>query len=83
MLYMKVKKEHDNRALYLIKHGKYINNGDILVGGELYTLKEWKKLVDNHVFGCSPEKCADLVEVKKTNTYWFFGARFEVGHAVS
>lgn len=81
MLYWKVKKEHDNRCLCVVKRGRYVNNGEILVGEELYTLKEWEKLVKTHVFGCAPEKCVELVEVKKTNTYWFFGARFEIGHA--
>ena len=78
MKYYRVKQQYDNKPLCVIKRGKYINCGDILIANELYTVKEWEKVVKNHVFGCSPGNCVELVEISKNNIYWFFGARFEI-----
>ena len=45
----------------------------VLVGNELYTEKEWERLVLRYRVSavvCEP------VQVNKRNTYFFFGARF-------
>ena len=60
MLYYRVKKEYD-------QHKR--SDGNILVQNELYTPKEKEKYN-------IPDKCLETVEVKKTDIYWFFGARF-------
>lgn len=60
MLYYRVKKEYD-------QHKR--DDGDILVQNELYTPKEKERYN-------IPDKCLEIVEVKKTDIYWFFGARF-------
>ena len=67
MTFYRVKKKFDNHC----KNPK-IHNGDILVGNELYTEKERKKLkyVSDEAF--------DIVEIPKNRTYWFFGARFQL-----
>lgn len=78
MQYYRVKPEADNKRLYAIKRGVYVNCGDILIAKELYTPKEWEKMVNSHVFGCNPADCVDTVEVSKHKIYWFFGARFEM-----
>lgn len=82
MKYYRVKPQYDNKSLCVIKRGKYVNCGDILIGKELYTVKEWEKVVNSHVFGCSPLNCVELVEISKNNTYWFFGARFELQEVI-
>lgn len=41
----------------------------ILVANELYTPAERAKLLNS-------DKCFEVVEISKTKTYWFFGARF-------
>lgn len=79
MKYYRVKPQYDNKQLCVIKRGKYVNCGDILIARELYTIKEWEKVVKNHVFGCAPADCVEAVEVSKRKTYLFFGARFEMG----
>lgn len=65
MKYLKIKPEYDN---YVINQ-----NFDILVGNELLTINEFNKL---NIPSKIKYKCADLVEVNKSDTYWFFGARF-------
>lgn len=79
MKYYRVKPQYDNKRLCVIKRGKYVNCGDILIARELYTVKEWEKVVKSHVFRCSPADCVEAVEVSKNKTYCFFGARFEMG----
>lgn len=61
MKYYKVKPEADN------KYNK--DRTYFFVGGELLTEKEKEKY-------CCPDAFVDPVNVKKTETYWFFGARF-------
>lgn len=61
MKYYKVKPEADN------KYNK--DRTHFFVGGELLTEKEKEKY-------CCPDAFVDPVEIKKTETYWFFGARF-------
>ena len=48
MKYYRVKPQYDNKRLCVIKRGKYVNCGDILIARELYTVKEWEKIVKNH-----------------------------------
>lgn len=78
MRYYRVKPQYDNKPLCVIKRGKYVNCGDILIARELYTVKEWEKVVKSHVFGCSPVDCVEVVEIPKNKIYRFFGARFEI-----
>lgn len=78
MRYYRVKPQYDNKRLCAINRGKYVNCGDILIARELYTVKEWEKIVKSHVFGCSPADCVEVVEIPKNKIYWFFGARFEI-----
>ena len=66
MTYYRVREQYDNFP----KNPK-VKDGNILVGGELYTEKEFNKLP--YVYACAFEK----VEIDKKNTYMFFGARFE------
>lgn len=60
MKYYKIKKEYDNKKR---------NDGNILIGNELYTKKEKEKYN-------IPDLCCDIVEISKNKIYWFFGARF-------
>lgn len=60
MRYYKVKKDYD-------QHGR--KDGSILVKNELYTETEKAR------YGI-PDKAVDAVEIKKSETYWCFGARF-------
>lgn len=76
MKYYRVKTQYDNKTLCLIKNHKYVHNGYFLIGGELYTEKEYKKLIEHHVFGFSPWDAVEEIEIPKSKIYWFFGARF-------
>lgn len=67
MTYYRVRKEYDNFP----KHPKILN-GEILIGNELYTEKEFNKLP--FVYAAAFER----VEIPKNKTYFFFGARFEM-----
>ena len=71
MLYYKVKEQYDNKRIYKRNNkGQLVYNG-FLVGNELLTQKELEKLGN---------VCLDWfqkVNVKKTDTYFFFGARFQ------
>ena len=75
MKYYKVKPEFDNKRICHCIRGKYTDI-DILIGKELYTEKEFLRLVKTHVFGVDPKSCFELVEIPKNKTYWLFGARF-------
>lgn len=77
MTYYRVKQQYDNKRLCVIKRGKSVDCGDILIASELYTVKEWEKVVKRHVFGCNPAGCVEAVEIPKSKIFWFFGARFE------
>ena len=79
MKYYKVKPEYDNIPVYKMSKGKVVNNGDILIGNELLTEKEFQKYKNNYVL---PRrlKWDDVVEergVFPEDTYYMFGARFE------
>ena len=66
MIYYRVREQYDNFP----KNPK-VRDGNILVGGELYTEKEFNKLP--YIYAEAFEK----VEIDKKDTYMFFGARFE------
>lgn len=65
MTYYRVREQYDNFP----KNPK-VRDGNILVGGELYTEKEFNKLP--YVYAEAFER----VEINKKDTYFFFGARF-------
>lgn len=65
MVYYRVRKEYDNFP----KNPK-IRDCDILIGGELYTEKELNRLPFIYI------KAFERIEIPKSQTYWFFGARF-------
>lgn len=70
MLYYRVKPEYDNARL-LNRTTRAFDL--VLIGNELYTEKEWERLVLRYrVSGivCEP------VQISKRDTYFFFGARF-------
>jgi len=71
MLYYRVKPEYDNVRLL----NRTTRAFDwVLAGNELYTEKEWKRLVLRYrVSGvvCEP------VQISKRKIHFFFGARFE------
>lgn len=66
MTYYRVRKEFDQRR----KHPHNPKDYDILVADELYTEHERKQLK-------IPDEAFEQVEVPKSQTYWFFGARFQ------
>ena len=66
MIYYRVRKEYDNFP----KNPK-IRDGNILVGNELYTEREFNELP--FVYAGAFER----VEIPRNKTYHFFGARFE------
>lgn len=70
MLYYRVKPEYDNARLL----NRTTRAFDLaLVGNELYTEKEWERLVLRYrvsIVVCEP------VQVNRRNAYFFFGARF-------
>ena len=66
MIYYRVRKEYDNFP----KNPK-VRDGNILIGGELYTEKEFNKLP--FVYAAAFER----VDIPKNHTYWCFGAGFE------
>ena len=65
MTYYRVREQYDN-----FPKDPKVRDGNILVGGELYTEKEFNKLP--YVYAGAFEK----VEIPKKATYFFFGARF-------
>lgn len=70
MKYYRVKSQYDNKTRYTWNnHHQGIPNG-IIVGNELYTPYEFKKLA------MCPE-WFEVVEISKRAIYTFFGARFE------
>lgn len=67
MIYYRVRREYDNFPKDPINR-----DGDILIGGELYTEKEFNKL---HLYLVNAG-AFERVEIPKSQTYWCFGARF-------
>ena len=74
MTYYKVKPEFDNKRKQKPYKKGYLVYDGIWIGNELYTEKELQRMekegyrVDYSIF--------DKVQIKKTDVYWFFGARF-------
>lgn len=71
MKYYQVLPEYDNQVI----NPQY----DFLVGNELYTEREYQKLkrksfIPEKTF----EKCFKIVDVPKNQSYFLFGARFNV-----
>ena len=77
MKYYRVKPEYDNKRLLKFHRGGGLEFDGILVGKELYTVKEWVKLCNTHLMG-DLLNAVEEVEIKKSRVYWFFGARFEM-----
>ena len=65
MVYYRVREQYDN-----FPKNPQVNDGHILVGGELYTEKEFEKLPVMYA------GAFERVEIDKKNTHMFFGARF-------
>lgn len=65
MKYYRVREQYDN-----FPKDPKVRDGNILVGGELYTEKEFEKLP--YVYAGAFER----VEINKKDTYFCFGARF-------
>ena len=70
MLYYRVKPEYDNKDVYKLNNKGYWEYNGFLVGNELLTQKELEKL------GKVNLDWFEKVNIKKTDTYFFFGARF-------
>ena len=63
------------RFLRVTKDGKHdYFTGYTTIGGELLTERE-----RNTKFRYLQDDCFESVEVSKKNTFWCFGARFEIG----
>lgn len=69
MRYYKVKPEYDQTY-----KNPLIHNGNILIGGELYTESERIKM------RFVPDKCFDVVDIPRNKTGFMFGARFAFGN---
>ena len=65
MTYYRVREQY-----YNFPKNPKVKDGNILVGGELYTEKELNKLP--YIYAGAFEK----VEIPKKDIYFFFGARF-------
>ena len=68
MLYFKVKEQYDNFNIF--KNGKF---NIALVSNELFTEKE---LLKNNI----PVAYTTKIEIPKTQTYFMFGARFQLNN---
>lgn len=68
MRYYKVKPEYDQNC-----KNPRIHDGNILIGGELYTESERIKM------RFVPDKCFDVVDIPRNKTGFMFGARFAFG----
>ena len=66
MKFYRVRKEYDNFPKDPKKR-----DGNILIGGELFTEKEFNQLPYKYT------KAFEIVDIPKHRTYWLFGARFE------
>ena len=75
MKYYKVKPQYDQHPLYKWGNGRNagkLNKYSFMVSNELFTEAERAKIANCDYF-------FEPVEIKKTNTHLFFGARFENG----
>ena len=69
MRYYKVKPEYDQTY-----KNPRIHDGNILIGGELYTESERSKM------RFVPDKCFNVVDIPRNKTGFMFGARFAFGN---
>lgn len=69
MLYYKVPAKFDQKQCYKANSSKRIPNGYYLVANELLTAKECERMN-------APIDLLEPVTIKKTLTYFCFGARF-------
>lgn len=74
MLFYKVPEKYDQYPIYK-KTGNVLQSPYYYVAGELYTEKEYSRLMKKYV--CIKPSALDLVSVPKNKTYWFFGSRFQ------
>lgn len=75
MKYLKVMGKYDNLRLSRPdRRGCRVWDG-ILVGNELYTVKEWERLKERTKMNL--DYTVEPVEINRNKTHWFFGARFE------
>ena len=79
MKYYRVLKEGANKQVLKHKRNGKIAIDRNLISKELYTPREYKKLLHNTCFTKKLESYFEVVEIPKTKTYCFFGARFESG----
>lgn len=71
MLYYRVKPEYDGYSKFEYVGNTYkVKSDSVLVGEELYTPAERKKIAN-------ADKFFEEVNISQRKTYWFFGARFE------
>ena len=66
MTYYRVRKEYDQ-----MPKNPRVRDGNILVANELYTEVEFNKLP--YIYAGAFER----IEIPKSQTFWFFGVRFE------
>ena len=51
------------------------------IKNELFTPAEYKKYSKPDIYGaCLKPQHVECVEISRKKTYWFFGARFEIGN---
>lgn len=72
MKYYRVKPQYDNHPRFKEQTNHKLRQDGILIANELYTPRERAQIMNGNWF-------FDEIEVPKTKTYWFFGARFEKG----
>ena len=71
MKYYRVKPEYDNVTRYKLNpHGGCVPDS-VLIGNELYTETEHSKIANR-------SQMFDVVNISKNNTFFSFGARFEI-----
>lgn len=54
------------------KYGEVVGTGLYMISGELLTERERNKF-------CNHDKHFEMIELKKSEVYWAFGARFQKG----
>lgn len=69
MKYYRVKPEYDNKKRYQWNNHRQGVPDGILIGNELYTPAEYKKLANCPAW-------FEEVEISRKKVYFFFGARF-------
>lgn len=73
MIFYRVKQEYDNKPQTKRKN-RILRYCGIWIGNELYTGCELDRMEKRGIM--IPEQIFEKVEIKKTETYFFFGARF-------